>query len=125
YARAQGEAAGQQGPARVPLEAARDPVGAGQQEEAEQEVALAGAPGSTAEVIEAEEQRARGGGDSVAERLRVDPEGRARRAEPAQVEAPPREIARTAHREHGQVQHIDAGEIHVEGVTVRHTTLAD
>jgi hypothetical protein len=126
HARAEGEPAGQEGQAAVRLlEAARHPVGAREEEEAQEEIALPRAPDAPAQMIETEQHRPRAGRDRVAHRPAVDPEEHGGRGEPGQIEEPPREIAGTAHLEHGQMQEVGAGQVHVEGVAVRHRPLLD
>jgi hypothetical protein len=125
HAHAERETAPEERPGRALLGAARDPPGAEQEEQAEQEVALARVPGAAAQMIEREEERAGHRAPAVADATAIREEHAARRGEPPQVEEPPGQVARAADPQHGQVEQVDAGKVHVERVAVGHRSLVD
>ncbi len=96
-----------------------------QEEEAEEEIALARVPRPAAQVVEREEEARRERPPAVADAPAVHYQDPAREGEPAQVEEPPREVVRAAHPQHREVQQVHPGQVHVEGVAVRHRPLPD
>ena len=105
------------------LERARHAEGAGQEEQAEQKVSLADTPCTAAQMVEREENGARRGRGAVTGPDPIDEEQSADRGEPHEIDESPREIARTHDREHGPVNQVDAGHVHVEHVAIGHGAL--
>jgi hypothetical protein len=107
-----------------PIPGARQPQGADSEKEAQEEITLPRLPGPTRQVIQGEEQRRAGRARTPAQRQAEGVERGAGGEEPAEVEEPPGEVARAEGGQHRPVEEINAGQVHVEEVAVRHQALA-
>ena len=106
------------------LEPAHDAERPHDEQQAEQEVALARLPGAAGEMVRGEDERAGGRGERAPRRReRGDRAGGGR--EPSEVDDAPREVAAAERAQHGEVDQVRAGLIHVEQVTIRRRPVAD
>ena len=101
----------------TPLQPARDAESAREQERTQQEVALTGLPGTSRQVIRGEHQGAPDGRHRAPGRRERGDQCPAE-GEPTEIEEAPGTVTGAEAAQDGSVQHVHAGCVHVEHVTV-------